>query len=149
MFILMVGSSAIYLFESPESGGQIDGFFEGIYWALVTLSTVGYGDITPHTPEGRFVTMVLIISGIGVISFFTSIVVSAFQEKLGEVHDRQVASLLQKKKDYVVICGFGRVGQVVAEYLHRDRQQFVVIDVERERVEGRAQCRHHSLPHRQ
>ena len=135
MFILMVGSSAIYLFESPENGGEIDGFFEGIYWALVTLSTVGYGDITPHTPEGRFVTMVLIISGIGVISFFTSIVVSAFQEKLGEVHDRQVASLLHKKEDYAVICGFGRVGQVVAGYMQQDRQQFVVIDVEREQVE--------------
>ncbi len=135
MFILLVGSSAIYLFESRESGGQIDGFFEGIYWALVTLSTVGYGDITPHTPEGRFVTMVLIISGIGVISFFTSIVVSAFQEKLGEVHDRQVASLLQKKKGYTVICGFGRVGEVVAGYLAEDKRQFVVVDHDREKVE--------------
>lgn len=135
MFILLVGASAIYLFESPVAGGDVDGFFEGVYWALVTLSTVGYGDITPHTTEGRLVTMVLIVSGIGVISFFTSIVVSAFQEKLGEVHDRQVASTLQKKRDYVVICGFGRVGQVVADYLARDKQQFVVIDDDLDKVQ--------------
>ena len=134
MFILLVGSSAIYLFESPRAGGEVDGFFEGIYWTLVTLSTVGYGDITPHTTEGRLVTMVLIVSGIGVISFFTSIVVSAFQEKLSEVHGRQVASALQKKQGYVVICGFGRVGQVVADYLSGDRQQFVVIDDSLEKV---------------
>ncbi|HIE54383.1 MAG TPA: hypothetical protein EYP90_04245 [Chromatiaceae bacterium] len=85
IFIMLVGSSAIYLFESPQAGGELNGFFEGMYWVLVTLSTVGYGDITPKTTEGRLVTMVLIVSGIGVISFFTSIVVSAFHEKLDEV----------------------------------------------------------------
>jgi voltage-gated potassium channel len=135
MFVLLVGSSAIYLFESEESGGQIGGFFEGIYWALVTLSTVGYGDITPHTLEGRLVTMVLIISGLGVLSFFTSIIVSAFQEKLGEVRDRRVAMMLEKKKNFTIICGFGRVGQVVAEYLARDKQAFVIIDFDSEAVE--------------
>jgi len=134
LFILVIGSSAIYLFESSSHGGEVHGFFEGIYWALVTLSTVGYGDITPQTFEGRLVTMVLILSGIGVISFFTSIVVSAFQEKLGEVRDRQVLGQLQKKKDYTVICGHGRVGQVVAGYLHQDHQPFVVIDENREVV---------------
>ncbi len=133
-FILLVGASAIYLFEAREEGGQIDSFFESIYWALVTLSTVGYGDITPNSAEGRLVTMVLIIGGLGVISFFTSIVVSAFQEKLGDVHDRQVATLLQKKKGYVVICGFGRVGEVVAGFLEGDHRDFVVVDDDEARV---------------
>ena len=135
MFVLLVGSSAIYLFESRETGGDIDGFFEGIYWALVTLSTVGYGDITPHTVEGRLVTMVLIISGLGVISFFTSIIVSAFQEKMSEVRDRRVSLLLEKKKRYTVICGFGRVGQVVAGYLARDKLPFVIIDADEDAVD--------------
>ncbi|WP_456379991.1 ion transporter [Thiolapillus sp.] len=135
MFVLLVGSSVIYLFESPESGGQVEGFFEGIYWSLVTLSTVGYGDITPQSFEGRLVTMVLIISGLGVLSFFTSIIVSAFQEKMGEVRDRRVAMLLERKKAYTVICGFGRVGQVVAEYLARDKLPFVIIDSDGEAVE--------------
>ena len=44
------------------------------------MSTVGYGDITPQTNEGRIVAIVLIIAGLGVISFFTSIIVSAFGE---------------------------------------------------------------------
>ncbi|WP_456416645.1 ion transporter [Thiolapillus sp.] len=134
-FVLLVGSSVIYLFESRETGGQIEGFFEGIYWSLVTLSTVGYGDITPQSFEGRLVTMVLIISGLGVLSFFTSIIVSAFQEKMGEVRDRRVAMLLEKKKGYTVICGFGRVGQVVAEYLAKDKLPFVIIDSNAEAVE--------------
>ncbi len=135
MFVLLVASSAIYLFESPQAGGRIEGFFESIYWALVTISTVGYGDITPHTVEGRLVTMVLIVSGLGVLSFFTSIIVSAFQEKMGEVRDRRVAMLLEKEKNYTVICGFGRVGQVVAEYLTRDKLPFVVIERDEEAVQ--------------
>jgi voltage-gated potassium channel len=135
MFVLLVASSAIYLFESPQAGGRIEGFFESIYWALVTISTVGYGDITPHTVEGRLVTMVLIVSGLGVLSFFTSIIVSAFQEKMGEVRDRRVAMLLEKEKDYTVICGFGRVGQVVAEYLTRDKLPFVIIEHDEEAVQ--------------
>jgi len=81
------------------------------------------------------VTMVLIISGVGVVSFFTSIIVSAFQEKLGEIHDRRVASQLEKSSGHVIICGFGRVGQVVAQFLSNDKQSFVVIDVDKERVE--------------
>lgn len=135
MFVLLVGSSVIYLFESRESGGQVGGFFEGVYWSLITLSTVGYGDITPQSFEGRLVTMVLIVSGLGILSFFTSIIVSAFQEKIGEVRDRRVAMLLEKKKGYTVICGFGRIGQVVAEFLSRDKLPFVVIDDNKEVVE--------------
>lgn len=135
MFVLLVASSAIYLFESPQAGGHVEGFFESIYWALVTISTVGYGDITPHTVEGRMVTMVLIVSGLGVISFFTSIIVSAFQEKMGEVRDRRVAMLLEKERGYTVICGFGRIGQVVAEYLARDKLPFVIIERDEEAVQ--------------
>ena len=136
LFILLVGSSAIYLFESAGQGGQIHGVFEGIYWALVTLSTVGYGDITPHTFEGRLVTMALILSGLGVISFFTSIVVSAFQEKLADVRERQVTAQLARLKDYTVICGYGRVGAVVAEQLEKDHQSFVIIDEDEEAIEA-------------
>ena len=135
MFVLLVASSAIYMFESPQAGGEVDGFFESIYWALVTISTVGYGDITPHTLEGRLVTMVLIIAGLGVISFFTSIIVSAFQEKMGEVRDRRVAMMLEKERDYTVICGFGRIGQVVSGYLARDKRPFVIIEKDEEMVQ--------------
>ncbi|MRC57015.1 hypothetical protein GH877_30685, partial [Bacillus thuringiensis] len=71
-------------------GKGVGSFFESIYWALVTMSTVGYGDITPHTTEGRVVTIILIIAGLGVISFFTSIIVSAFGEKMHEVRAQRV-----------------------------------------------------------
>jgi len=128
-FMVFTAASAIYFFEATAEGGKVENFFDGIYWALVTISTVGYGDITPLTTEGRVVTLVLIICGIGVISFTTSIIVTAFNEKMSELSEGRVFSELEKRKGkHIIICGFGRVGQVVAERLDSDREAFVVID---------------------
>ncbi|WP_245831916.1 potassium channel family protein [Solemya velesiana gill symbiont] len=81
-FVVVISASAIYFFEARAEGGEIENFFDGIYWALVTISTVGYGDITPMSTEGRVITLVLIICGIVVISFTTSVIVAAFNDKM-------------------------------------------------------------------
>lgn len=129
MFVVFISASAIYFFEAKTEGGQIDHFFDGVYWSLVTISTVGYGDITPQTPEGRFITLVLIVCGIGVLSFSTSIIVAAFGEKMKEMRENRVFAELEKRgKRITIICGYGRMGQVVAEQLEADRDHFVVID---------------------
>jgi voltage-gated potassium channel len=134
VFVVIAAASAIYVFEGAMPGSTINSFFDAVYWAMVTLSTVGYGDITPHTPEGRVVAIALIISGIGVLAFATSIVVAAFQEKLGELREHRVISELERGPLFTVICGFGEVGQVVASKLAETRQRFMVIDQEEGRV---------------
>ncbi len=133
-FIVFTAASAIFFFEAKGEGGEIEDFFDGIYWALVTISTVGYGDITPQTTEGRVITLVLIVTGIGVISFTTSVVVAAFNEKMGEMRESRVISELEKKGKHTILCGFGRMGRVVAERLAEDRKRFVVIDPDSENV---------------
>jgi voltage-gated potassium channel len=127
-FIMLVASSAIYLFERPQFGGQIEHFFDGVYWALVTVTTLGYGDISPATVEGRVIAMVLVLSGAGVLAFFTSIIVSAFQERLPELRENRVFADLERHPGYTVICGFGRIGQAVAARLAADGRRFVVVD---------------------
>ncbi len=134
VFVVIAAASAIYVFEGAMPESTINSFFDALYWAMVTLSTVGYGDITPHTPEGRVVAIALIISGIGVLAFSTSIVVAAFQEKLGELREHRVISELERGPRFTVICGFGEVGQVVASKLAETRQRFMVIDLEEERI---------------
>jgi len=133
-FVVLVGSSAVYVFEGSQPGGSIDTFFDAVYWAMATLSTVGYGDITTVTTEGRVVAIALIIAGIGVLAFSTSIVVSAFQERLGDLREHRVLSDLERIHGYTLICGFGEVGQVVAEKLDRNRSHFAVIDHDEEMV---------------
>lgn len=127
-FITFSAATALFFFETGQRGHQVDNFFDSIYWAMVTMSTVGYGDITPQTTEGRVVALTLIIAGLGVISFFTSIIVSAFGEKIHEIRTHRVFSEVERKRVDTLICGFGRVGEVVAERLTRDKRPFVVVD---------------------
>jgi voltage-gated potassium channel len=127
-FITFTAATAIFFFEAEQKGTKIEGFFDSIYWALVTMSTVGYGDITPNTLEGKVITLVLIIAGLGVISFFTSIIVSAFGEKIHEIRAHRIFSEVERKHVDTLICGYGRIGQVVAERLSADKRSFVVVD---------------------
>jgi voltage-gated potassium channel len=139
-FIVFTAASAIFFFEARGEGGEIDDFFDGIYWAIVTLSTVGYGDITPQTPEGRVITLILIMTGIGVIAFITSVIVNAFSEKMGELRDNRVFAELEKMKGgHTIICGFGRMGKVVADQLAAEKKHFVVIEPD---VTGAEQAKH-------
>ncbi len=133
-FVVLAASSAVYVFEGSHPGSTIDTFFDAVYWAMATLSTVGYGDITTVTTEGRVVAMSLIVTGIGVLAFSTSIVVSAFQERLGDLREHRVLSELERTHGYTLICGFGEVGQVVAKKLNLNRSRFAVIDHDEDRV---------------
>ena len=134
-FVVLAASSAVYVFEGGHPGASIDTFFDAIYWAMATLSTVGYGDITTITPEGRVVAISLIIAGIGVLAFSTSIVVAAFQERLGDLREHRVLAELERAQGYTLICGFGEVGQVVASRLQKQNLRFAIIEQDPDRVQ--------------
>ena len=71
MLVLIVGS-LMYLVEGPDNG--FDNIPISIYWAIVTLTTVGYGDLAPQTPAGRALASVVMILGYGIIAVPTGIV---------------------------------------------------------------------------
>lgn len=70
--IVVVIGSVMYLVEGPEAG--FTSIPEGIYWSIVTLTTVGFGDITPLTPLGKALASALMILGYGIIAVPTGIV---------------------------------------------------------------------------
>lgn len=70
--IVVIVGSLMYIIEGAESG--FTSIPESIYWAIVTLTTVGYGDIAPITPLGRLLAVMLMITGYGIIAVPTGIV---------------------------------------------------------------------------
>lgn len=127
-FLIFIGSAAIFLFEHPSNGGQVTNLFDAFYWSIVTVSTLGYGDITPQTTGGRLVAIALIFTGLGVLSFFTSIIVTAFTDKMTDMRENRTYAELNRYDRIIIICGFGRVGEHVARLLKANRQHFVIID---------------------
>ena len=77
--------SALVVFNvEPES---FNTFFDAIYWATVSLTTVGYGDIYPVTAIGRVVTMISSVFGIAIIALPSGIVTAGFMEELQNKND--------------------------------------------------------------
>ena len=71
MIVVLLGT-AMYLIEGPQNG--FTSIPLSIYWAIVTITTVGYGDISPHTPLGQFLAAIAMITGYGIIAVPTGIV---------------------------------------------------------------------------
>ena len=72
--ITLIGGALISAFENIS-------FFDGIWWAFVTTTTVGYGDISPDSAGGRIVACVLMLAGIGLVGSLTSTITSYFTHK--------------------------------------------------------------------
>lgn len=134
-FFVFIAGIMLYVFEGNNKNPNIHTLFDAFYWALITISTVGYGDISPVTHEGRVVSMLIIITGIGLISFLTSIIVSSFNERLSELREERVMQEIGKKSDIIIICGFGVMGQKVAAGLADWQNEIIVIDANEERAQ--------------
>ena len=76
IIVSMIAGTLMYLIEGDESG--FTSIPRGIYWCIVTLTTVGFGDITPITPLGQFIASVIMIMGYGIIAVPTGIVSVAY-----------------------------------------------------------------------
>jgi voltage-gated potassium channel len=70
--VVVIMGSIMYLIEDPENG--FTSIPQCIYWAIVTITTVGYGDISPVTPIGKFVASIIMLLGYGIIAVPTGIV---------------------------------------------------------------------------
>jgi voltage-gated potassium channel len=107
-FVVSTGGIAIYVLEETHNP-NIRNIFDAFYWSLITVSTVGYGDISPVTHTGRVVSMMLIVVGIAMISFSTSVIVSAFSEKLDELKESRIIDEINKSQEFLLICGYGQL----------------------------------------
>jgi voltage-gated potassium channel len=77
--IVVIVGATMYLVEGPAHG--FTNIPISVYWAVVTLTTVGYGDISPQTPFGRFLAMLVMLMGYGIIAVPTGIVTAEISRR--------------------------------------------------------------------
>jgi voltage-gated potassium channel len=73
-----LGAAGIYILEKDLTVSSVG---DALWWAVVTVTTVGYGDVSPKTPEGRLIAVALMLVGVGVISALTATIASFFVEQ--------------------------------------------------------------------
>jgi len=105
-------------------------FTDSLYMVVITLGTIGYGEVRTLSVPGRWFTMALIVGGVSLVTYavgsITRMVVEGeFQTLMGR---RRTMSKIRRLKDHYIICGYGRIGGMVAQELERRPLPFVVVE---------------------
>lgn len=131
LLIQMIGVIGYMLIEDLS-------FIDALYLTVVTVATVGYGDIIPKTPVGRLFTMGLIISGVGMAYYTFMLIISALIEgQLKNVWGRRSMNRrIAAMNNHIIVCGAGRVGANTIERLLHEKENYVVIDRDQQIVDS-------------
>lgn len=80
LFMLYVSAVGVYYFENPTNSENFPDIFQSLWWAVVTLTTVGYGDISPVTHGGQIFAGIIIMIGLGIFAVPTGLIAGAFTD---------------------------------------------------------------------
>jgi voltage-gated potassium channel len=110
---------------------------DALYMTVITLTTVGYREVFELDGAGRAWTMLLSVSGVGIIFGTIGIVAEAFLVEAvgGRREQRRMADQVAALRDHFILCGYGRVGATVARQLGDAGVPFVVIDIHQPSIE--------------
>ncbi len=128
---------ALILFALTLAAGTIGymilldlNFVDALYFTVVTISTVGYGDIMPSGEGAHLFTTIFVLTGMGTVAYTTAVLVGAVVEGgiLGELGHRKMEKQIEDTKNHIVLCGFGRIGSDMAASLVLESVPFVIIE---------------------
>ncbi len=105
-------------------------FLDSLYMTVITLSTVGFSEISPLHEIGRIFVIFLILVGVSIAGFTISVIGQlALEGQFQEIYGRRkMESKIKKMSNHFIIAGFGRVGRHVAFEFFREKESFVVIE---------------------
>lgn len=105
-------------------------WIDALYMTVITLATIGYGEQSALPPQEQVFTMIVIVVGLAASAYtiggFLNMALEGEVEKALGLHRANKA--IERMHDHVIICGYGRVGQILAAELDKQRTTFVIID---------------------
>ena len=111
---------------------------DALYMTVITLATVGYGEVHPVSDAGHLYTIVLIITGVGFFLYVAGAVIQFMVEGRMRIImgrrrlDRKIAHM----KNHYIVCGYGRIGRVICQKLQREEVDLVVIEKNADYIEA-------------
>lgn len=126
---IALGAIGFYLIE----GWSI---LDSLYVAVQTVTTVGYGDRTPATQNGRIFSTVFMLAGVGVVLYALTTTVHAIvqSELIATFGARRMSRRMSKLREHFIVCGAGRVGSHLVRGLLNSAERFIVIERDPQRV---------------
>ena len=123
------GAAGFYLIE----GWSI---LDSLYVSAQTVTTVGYGDLTPATRNGRIFSTFFMLAGVGVVLYALTTTVHAIvqSELVAAFGQRRISRRMNKLRDHFIICGAGRVGSHLVRGLLGSAETFIVIERDPQKV---------------
>ncbi len=132
--LLAIVSAGVIGYQAIEGWG----FLDSLYQTVITISTVGFREVYPLSESGKIFTIVLVMMGISFVAYAATQLVSLIVE--GEIREffgkKRMEKVLRELKDHHIICGYGRMGVVVAENLRHEGASLAVVDIDPDRVKS-------------
>lgn len=123
ILLVMLAACLGYLFEHEAQPDKFENIPQSIYWAVVTLASVGYGDISPITPAGRAMTIVLALLGIGIFAIPAAILSSALSDQLRIEREKMMNELYHMLEDGVISAEEQELIEAEARRLHLSKSE--------------------------
>ena len=112
-------------------------FVDSVYYSVITMATVGYGDYIPHTGIQKIFATTLALAGVALLAYVFNVILTNFQERMSEYSKgARKMTAIERMEDYYIICGYGRVGKVVFKELIQRNQNVIVIEKDKEKCES-------------
>ena len=132
LLLLVVFMTGIFGFRFFSDYSWVD----AIYMTVITITTVGYGEVMPLGPSEKIFVSLLIISSIFIVGYAISVITEYILSKnIGVLRQKKVQRKLESMHDHIIVCGFGRNGKQAAQKLLAYNRPFVIIEKNEEVID--------------
>ena len=133
LLLLAVFIAGVFGYKFISDYTWIDAF----YMTVITITTVGFGEVVPLDDVDKLFTSILILSSIFILAYAISVITEYMLSKnnIGNLREKRIHKIIDSMKDHVIVCGYGRNGKQAVEKLIAYKKPFVIIEKDHEVVD--------------